>query len=81
MEPDGHLDLWTRGHGKSSIITFAGNIQDILINAEIKIAIFSVTKPIAQAFLGQIKEEFENNDHLKRGLPGRPLSEPEGYRA
>jgi hypothetical protein len=64
-DPDGHLDLWARGHFKSSIITFAGNIQDIFCDPEIKIVIFSVVKPIAQAFLAQIKEEFENNDGLR----------------
>ena len=80
-EPDGHLDLWARGHGKSSIITFAGNIQDILCDPEIKIAIFSVTKPIAQAFLGQIKEEFENNDHLKEVYPDVLYQNPRGIGA
>jgi hypothetical protein len=64
-DPDGHIDLWSRFHFKSSLITLAGAIQEIVVNPEIKIAIFSVVKPIAAAFLSQIKEEFENNDHLK----------------
>lgn len=68
-DPDGHLDLWARGHFKSTIITFAGLIQEILCNPEIKIAIFSVVKDIARAFLSQIKEEFENNEHLKDIYP------------
>jgi phage terminase large subunit-like protein len=64
-EPDGHIDLWSRFHYKSTIITFAGAIQEVLCDPEIKIAIFSVVKPIAQAFLSQIKEELETNGPLK----------------
>jgi hypothetical protein len=64
-DPDGYIDLWSRFHFKSTIITFAGSIQEIMRNPEIKIAIFSVTKEIASAFLGQIKEEFETNELLK----------------
>jgi hypothetical protein len=64
-EPDGYIDLWSRFHYKSTIITFGGAIQEVLCNPEIKIAIFSATKPIAEAFLKQIKEEFENRALLK----------------
>jgi len=64
-EPDGHIDLWARFHGKSSIITTGGIIQEVLTDPDITIVIFSVTKPIAREFLGQIKNEFEVNEGLK----------------
>lgn len=73
--PDGFLDLWARDHYKSSIITFAKTIQDILAShgenpreawngQEITACIFSHTRPIAKAFLRQIKLEFERNEYL-----------------
>ena len=67
--PDGHLDLWAREHYKSTIITFAKTIQDILVDPEVTIGIFSHTRPIAKAFLRQIKQEFETNDTLKGWFP------------
>jgi hypothetical protein len=68
-EPDNHLDLWARYHYKSTIITFGGSLQEIVCDPEVKIAIFSCTKPIAQAFLKQIKEEAERNELLKTIYP------------
>nr|WP_178139340.1 hypothetical protein [Desulfovibrio litoralis] len=67
--PNGHLDLWAREHYKSTIITFALTIQDILNNPEITIGIFSHTRPIAKGFLKQIKAEFEQNELLKACYP------------
>lgn len=64
-EPDGHLDLWAREHGKTSIITFGKTIQDILINAEVTIGLFSHTRPMSKRVLRQIMREFERNDALK----------------
>src|SRR5882724_949944 len=64
--PDDHLDLWARGHYKSSIGTFAGVIQEVLVDPEITIAIMSGTNKVAVPFLTQIQQEFENNDDLKR---------------
>ena len=68
-QPDGMLDLWSREHYKSTIITFGKTIQDILLNPETTIGIFSHTRPIAKAFLAQIKRELESNDLLKRIFP------------
>lgn len=81
--PDGHLDLWARGHYKSTIITFALTIQDILRDPETTIGIFSHTRPISKAFLGQIRREFEINERLKAAfsdiLYDRPAAEAPGW--
>lgn len=67
--PDGYLDLWAREHYKSTIITVGKTIQDILNDPEITVGIFSHTRPIAKAFLRQIKREFEGNSLLQEYFP------------
>jgi hypothetical protein len=74
--PDGHLDLWSRGHYKSSLITYAGIIQEILRDPDITVGLFSHTRPIAKAFLKQIKREFEANETLKRIYPDICYQQP-----
>lgn len=63
--PDGHIDLWARGHYKSTVITFAYTIMEILNDPELTFGIFSFNRPIAKQFLRQIKTEFETNELLK----------------
>lgn len=75
--PDGHLDLWAREHYKSTLITFAGSIQEILRNPDITIAIFSHTAPIAKKFMRQIKEELERNLSIQALFPDVLYSHPE----
>jgi phage terminase large subunit-like protein len=78
--PNGYLDLWSREHYKSTIITFAKTLQDILAshgddplpewkNREATIGIFSHTRPQAKGFLRQIKYEAESNRALKDLFP------------
>lgn len=67
--PDGHLDLWAREHYKSTIITFGKTLQDVLIDPNVTIGIFSHTRPIAKDFLKQIKRECEDNEKLKALYP------------
>lgn len=87
-EPDECLDLWAREHYKSTIITYALSIQDILSShgddpdpkwngREVTIGIFSVTRPIAKGFLRQIKNEFERNETLKYLFPDILFGNPE----
>lgn len=79
-EPSGYLDLWAREHYKSTILTFAKTIQDILAShgddplpewggVEPTFGIFSHTRPIAKGFLRQIKREFEGNQALRSLFP------------
>jgi predicted phage terminase large subunit-like protein len=68
-EPDGYLDLWSREHWKSSILTFGKTIQDILEDPNVTIGIFSHTRPIAKAFLRQIMRELETNKALHAAFP------------
>mgnify|MGYP006384181619 FL=1 len=74
--PDDHIDLWASGHYKSTIITLAGTIQEVLNNPDITIGIFSHTRPISKAFLRQIMREFESNDLLKSLYPDVLYAEP-----
>lgn len=79
--PNGYLDLWARDHRKSTIITYAKTIQDVLAshgddplpgwweNREVTCVIFSFNRPTAKKFLDQIKTEFENNEVLKELFP------------
>lgn len=80
QDPDGYLDLWAREHYKSTIITYAKTIQDILAShgddplecwegKEPTFGIFSHTRPIAKGFLRQIKREFESNTVLREAFP------------
>lgn len=86
--PNGYLDLWSREHYKSTIITFGQSLQDILSShgndplpkwngREVTIGIFSHTRPIAKAFLRQLKQEFESNELLKYLFPDILWQRPE----
>ncbi len=49
----------------STVITFAGIIQEVVTDPEITICIFSHERKTASKFMRQIKNEFERNDHLR----------------
>lgn len=79
-EPNECLDLWSREHYKSTLITFGLTIRDLLAShgdeplphwngREITVGLFSVTRPTAKAFLRQIKQELEGNDILRELYP------------
>jgi phage terminase large subunit-like protein len=72
------LDVWSRYHYKSSIITVAGTIQDALRDPMIRGCIFSHTKSIAKDFLRRIKTILETNGLLAAAfedvIPANPMN-------
>jgi hypothetical protein len=76
-DPDEKLDLWAREHYKSTIITFAGAIQEILKDPDITIGIFAHTRGIAQKFMRQIMMELQSNNTLKSAFPDILYRTPE----
>jgi len=75
---DDWLDLWARGHFKSSIITKARTIQMILNDPEQRIAIFSHTRPAAKSFLREIKTTLQQNEVLIACFPDVLYKNAEG---
>ena len=62
--PDGYIDIWARDHYKSTIITFLKTVQDILVDPEITVCIYSYSSSTATKFLRQIKLVLEGNRKL-----------------
>lgn len=75
--PDGYLDLWARFHYKSTIITYALTIQEIVKNPDITVGIFSHTRPSSKSFMRQVKRELETNDGLKAIFPEVLYADPQ----
>lgn len=74
---DKTLDIWARGHGKSTVITGARVIQQILKNPEITCCIFSYSKAAAYKFFHQIKGILEGSDFLKWCYPDVLYQDPQ----
>lgn len=89
--PNGYIDLWAREHYKSTIITYAKTIQDILRyygddrddpdypwkeHDEPTFCILANVRPLAKAFLRQIREELEGNTELKEMFPDILWADP-----
>lgn len=79
-DPDEHLDLWSRGHFKSTIITFAGVAQEILKDPETCICIISYKAGAAEQFAAQIKSAFESNEVLLRCFPDILWADQPGHK-
>lgn len=63
--PDSTMDLWPRGHWKSTIRTCIQPIFTVLNNSSERIGIFSHTRAMAKSHLRKIKQHAEGNDLLR----------------
>ncbi len=72
------LILAPRGHGKSTILTIAYSLWNLVRDRNLRILIVSNTQSQARAFLREIKRHLESNREFARffgNLCGRPWSE------
>ena len=63
------LDVWSREHFKSSLLTKAETIQDSLKDPEDSTGVFSAVRPLAKKFLFEIKETFQTSKILQACFP------------
>lgn len=59
-KPEGMLDLWSRFHYKSTVITLAGSVQEIIRDPEVTIGIFSHVVALSRKFVKQIQRALED---------------------
>lgn len=67
--PNGYVDLWWREGYKTTIITIAQTIQDLINDPEETFGILSFTRPAAKKVLRVIKVELETNRELQELYP------------
>lgn len=70
------LDLWSREHGKTTIITQGETIRQILNNPEERIGLFSYSRPAALSILRGIKQILEGSTMLKACFPNILYEDP-----
>jgi len=77
LNPNGYIDLWAREHRKSTIITYALTLQDIINDVELRIGLFSLTKGESKKFGRLIKGSCEKNPKLHELWPDVFWKDPE----
>lgn len=76
QEPDGMLDLWFRGSGKTSIITHGLTLFNIVNDPELTFGICSWSRNAATDIVGALKAEMETNEMLKALYPDVFFQDP-----
>lgn len=71
------LHLWAREHGKTTIISVAETIQDIVNNPDERIALFSFSQRASLKIFNQVKFAFENSELLKFCFPDILYKDPQ----
>lgn len=72
------LDLWSREHWKSSILTYALPIWEVIQQKEERVVIFSHTRTLAKSHLRRIKHTLQENRKLIHTFPDIFYMNPEG---
>lgn len=71
------IDLWAREHWKSTIISHALVLWELINNPEERIGIFSNTKPLAKTHMFKSKMAMEKNEVMKGAFPDIFYNKPD----